>query len=96
MMQVREQFTAFVTEHPDGKMDKKDFREMIQKVRRSLRASSSSLSPQALPKEDAEKMEKHMFRVYDSNDDGHVDFVEFMVVASPPPPLLPSRWFSTS
>ena len=27
-------------------------------------------------------MEKHMFRVYDANDDGHVDFVEFMVSSS--------------
>ena len=36
---------------------------------------------QALPqRDDADKMEKHMFRVYDANDDGYVDFVEFMVV----------------
>ena len=35
---------------------------------------------QALPqRDDADKMEKHMFRVYDANDDGYVDFVEFMV-----------------
>merc|ERR1712106_148286 len=27
-----------------------------------------------------EKMEKHMFRLYDANDDGYIDFVEFMVV----------------
>ena len=24
-------------------------------------------------------MEKHMFRIYDVNDDGYIDFVEFMV-----------------
>merc|ERR1712228_161809 len=34
----------------------------------------------ALPKKDANKMEKHVFRIYDSNDDGYIDFVEFMVV----------------
>merc|ERR1719153_2255768 len=31
---------------------------------------------QALPKKDASKMEKHVFRVYDTNDDGYIDFVE--------------------
>merc|ERR1719234_2209747 len=35
----------------------------------------------ALPqRDDADKMEKHMFRVYDANDDGYVDFVEFMMI----------------
>ena len=28
---MREQFDAFVAEHPNGKMKKKDFREMMQK-----------------------------------------------------------------
>jgi len=63
--QVREQFDAFVAEHPNGKMKKKDFREMMSK---------------AMPKKDAGKMEKHVFRIYDSNNDGVIDFVEFMVV----------------
>merc|ERR1711962_459795 len=63
--QVKEQFEAFKTEHPNGKMKRKDFKEMMSK---------------ALPKKDANKMEKHVFRIYDSNDDGYIDFVEFMVV----------------
>merc|ERR1712025_642147 len=63
--QVRECFDNFVEEHPNGKMKKKDFRDMMEK---------------ALPNEDAKKMEKHMFRIYDTNDDGTVDFVEFMLV----------------
>jgi len=33
-----------------------------------------------MPKKDAGKMEKHVFRIYDSNNDGVIDFVEFMVV----------------
>jgi len=65
VVQVREHFDAFVAEHPNGKMKKKDFREMMAK---------------ALPKKDAGKMEKHVFRIYDTNDDGYIDFVEFMVV----------------
>merc|ERR1711892_1600456 len=64
-VQVKEHFERFVEEHPEGRMKKKDFREMMEK---------------ALPKSDAGKMEKHMFRIYDVNDDGYIDFVEFMIV----------------
>jgi len=65
VVQVREQFDAFVAEHPNGKMKKKEFREMMSK---------------ALPGKDAGKMEKHVFRIYDTNGDGYIDFPEFMVV----------------
>merc|ERR1712180_372276 len=65
VVQVREHFDAFVAEHPNGKMKKKDFREMMSK---------------ALPKKDAGKMEKHVFRIYDTNNDGYIDFPEFMIV----------------
>merc|ERR1712106_923266 len=64
-VQVKEHFERFVEEHPEGRMKKKDFREMMEK---------------ALPKSDAGKMEKHMFRIYDVNDDGYIDFGEFMIV----------------
>merc|ERR1712240_875420 len=63
--QVKQAFDAFITEHPDGKMRPKDFREMMQK---------------ALPKKDASKMEKHVFRIYDTNNDGYIDFTEFMLI----------------
>merc|ERR1711936_427483 len=63
--QVKQSFDAFINEHPDGKMRPKDFREMMQK---------------ALPTKDANKMEKHVFRIYDSNNDGSIDFIEFMVI----------------
>ena len=63
--QVKQAFDNFASEHPDGKMRPKDFREMMEK---------------ALPGKDASKMEKHVFRVYDSNNDGYIDFVEFMVI----------------
>ena len=62
---IRDAFEAFVKEHPNGKMKPKDFRQLISS---------------ALPKKDASKMEKHVFRIYDANNDGYVDFVEFMVV----------------
>eukprot|EP00091_Calanus_sinicus_P017725 TRINITY_DN38384_c0_g1_i1.p1 TRINITY_DN38384_c0_g1~~TRINITY_DN38384_c0_g1_i1.p1 ORF type:complete len:218 (-),score=103.12 TRINITY_DN38384_c0_g1_i1:54-647(-) len=63
--EVKDAFNTFIAEHPNGKMKPKDFREIMSS---------------ALPKKDASKMEKHVFRIYDSNNDGHVDFVEFMVV----------------
>merc|ERR1711981_634385 len=63
--EVKDAFNSFVAERPNGKMKPKDFREMMS---------------QALPKKDASKMEKHVFRVYDANDDGYIDFVEFMVI----------------
>ena len=63
--QVKQAFDNFVTEHPDAKMRPKDFREMMAK---------------ALPGKDAVKMEKHVFRIYDSNNDGYIDFPEFMII----------------
>ena len=63
--QVKLAFENFITEHPNGKMRSKDFREMMQK---------------ALPGKDAEKMEKHVFRIYDANNDGFIDFTEFMLI----------------
>ena len=35
---------------------------------------------QALPKKEIDKVEKHVFRVYDTNGDGFIDFIEFMVL----------------
>ena len=79
--QVRETFNSFIVEHPDGKFDKKEFSAMMQK---------------ALPKKDAVKMEKHifrsksknageicckfLFRMYDTDGSGTIDFTEFMIL----------------
>merc|ERR1711887_99557 len=64
-VQIKQAFDSFVTEHPDGRITPKDFQGMM-KI--------------ALPKKDATKMEKHVFRVYDANNDGFIDFTEFMVI----------------
>merc|ERR1712156_1361998 len=50
---------------PAGWTPPKEFREMVEKT---------------MPKSDASKMEKHVFRIYDSNNDGYIDFVEFMLI----------------
>ena len=64
-VQVREAFNSFIAEHPNGRMKPKEFTKMMS---------------QALPKKDASKMEKHVFRAYDTNNDGYIDFVELMVI----------------
>merc|ERR1712240_18365 len=64
-VQVREAFNGFIEEHPKGRMKPKDFSEMMTK---------------AMPKKDASKMQKHVFRIYDSNNDGYIDFIEFMLI----------------
>merc|ERR1712184_75128 len=56
--QVKEHFAAFLESHPNGKMKPKEFREMVEKT---------------MPKSDASKMEKHVFRIYDSNNDVYSD-----------------------
>jgi len=63
--QVNKSFNEFVKEHPDGKIKPKDFQKMMTK---------------ALPKKDASKMGKNVFRLYDLNNDGFIDFTEFMTI----------------
>ena len=62
---VKKTFDNWVSEHPNGKMKPADFKEMMAA---------------AMPKKDAGKMQKHVFRIYDANNDGYIDFAEFMVI----------------
>jgi Ca2+-binding EF-hand superfamily protein len=68
--QIKLKFAAFTADHPKGKICRKSFRKMLTE------AFLHSKTPVA----DVEKMEKHIFRIYDTNNDGHIDFIEFMVV----------------
>ena len=63
--EVKDTFENFIARHPNGKMKPKDFGEIMST---------------ALPTKDANKMTEHAFRIYDLNNDGFVDFSEFMVV----------------
>ena len=65
--QVKNAFSHFITENPDGRISHKAFKEMLQT---------------ALVDADADKMESHVFRIYDLNNDGYIDFVEFMIIFS--------------
>merc|ERR1712055_65409 len=62
---IREAFKSFMNDHPKGTMKPADFNQMIKR---------------ALPSVDATKLGKHVFRVYDTNNDGVIDFIEFMVI----------------
>lgn len=63
--EVDRQYENFLEKHPDGKIRKKDFQLMMRTC---------------YPNTDTEKLEKHIFRMYDSNGDGYIDFREFMIV----------------
>jgi len=63
--QVESQYLSFLKKHPDGRISRKSFHTMMK---------------ECYPGADTEKLEKHIFRMYDSNKDGHIDFREFMIV----------------
>ena len=63
---VAMRFDAFIKHHPDGKISRKDFRSMI-----------TTCYPEMT---NCRKLEKHIFRMYDSDGDGTIDFREFMVL----------------
>ena len=67
-LQARQYFSFWLKRHPDGKMNKQELKEMMKKA-----------LPKFTPAE-AEKMENHVFRIYDKNQNGFIDFHEFMTV----------------
>jgi len=62
---VEIQYKTFLQKHPDGRISRKSFHMMMK---------------ECYPGADTEKLERHIFRMYDSNKDGHIDFREFMIV----------------
>jgi len=62
---VENQYKNFLKKHPDGQISRKSFHAMMT---------------ECYPGTDTEKLEKHIFRMYDTNKDGHIDFREFMIV----------------
>ena len=57
--QIDDQYENFLEKHPDGKITKRNFRDMMQAC---------------FPESDIAKLESHIFRMYDKNGDGHIDF----------------------
>merc|ERR1712002_470905 len=66
--EIREECTYWLKKHPDGKMYKEDLKEMMSKALAGISES------------DVSKIENHIFRIYDENQNGFIDFHEFMTV----------------
>merc|ERR1711878_59618 len=64
-VQVESRYQNFLKLHPDGRISRKSFHSMMK---------------ECYPGTDTEKLERHIFRMYDTNKDGHIDFREFMIV----------------
>merc|ERR1712141_98694 len=62
---VERQYQNFLQKHPDAQISRKSFHSMMK---------------ECYPGTDTEKLERHIFRMYDTNKDGHIDFREFMIV----------------
>lgn len=63
--QIKQTFNEFINDHPNGKISKDEFGATMKKV---------------IPDSDGDKMKEHIFRVFDKNGDGSIDFSEFMMV----------------
>jgi len=58
-------YENFMVKHPDGNIARKEFRSMVQAC---------------YPDIDVIRLEKHIFRLFDKDGDGTIDFKEFMIV----------------
>merc|ERR1711872_896294 len=64
-VEIIQMFQDFLQKNPQGRLEQRDFRELMS---------------QSLPKKDISKMEKHVFRIYDADNDGFINFEEFLCV----------------
>ena len=62
---IKAQFDSFLLKHPDGKISKSEFKDMMKAC---------------YPSAKADNLENHIFPMYDFNGDGSIDFQEFMIV----------------
>jgi len=64
--QIKEDFNSFIKDHPKGKLNKKDFKQCFTV------ASGSGKGTDAFV--------QNVFRMFDSDNNGYITFVEFMVI----------------
>merc|ERR1712129_404992 len=65
---VEEKYRQFLTKYPKGRISRKSFQTMLSDCFPEL--SSDRLA----------QLGSHIWRIYDINEDGHIDFYEFMTV----------------
>lgn len=63
--QVRDSFNRFLEDHPTGEIDQEGFKDLMK---------------EALPAKDATALSTHMFKIYDTDGNGTIDFKEFMTL----------------
>jgi len=63
--EIESQYQAFLVNHPGGKISRKSFQSILG---------------EGFPGTNTGKMSKHIWRIYDTNKDGFIDFREFMMV----------------
>ena len=91
-MQIKQTFNEFINDHPNGKISKDEFGATMKKVYLGWCRyyvdnnytlyrffSHPNVMFQVIPDSDGDKMKEHIFRVFDKNGDGSIDFSEFMV-----------------
>ena len=64
-IEVVQMFDDFIKINHQGRLNQSDFKNLMS---------------QSLPGKDISKMEKHVFRMYDSDNDGFINFEEFLCV----------------
>ena len=64
-IEIVQMFEDFIKKNPQGRLNQSDFKNLMS---------------QSLPGKDISKMEKHVFRMYDSDNDGFINFEEFLCV----------------
>jgi len=62
--EVEGKYSKFLDQHPEGKIDKKEFKRMVS---------------ESLPGGGGATVGGHVWRMYDTNMDGSIDFSEFMM-----------------
>jgi len=63
--EIESQFQAFLVNHPDGHISRKCFQSILG---------------EGYPGTNTSKISKHIWRMYDTNKDGFIDFREFKMV----------------
>jgi len=63
--EVQEKFGDFCSEFPNGKIKREHMRKMLGR---------------ALPPHAVKNMEKHVFKIFDEDNDGFIDFAEFLPI----------------
>merc|ERR1711994_903521 len=65
--EIEAQYETFLSNHKSGRISKREFQAMLRESYPSATAS------------DLAKLAQHIFRMYDINQNGHIDFTEFML-----------------